>query len=429
MAQPVTAPRSDLAHTRPTHVRHVVLGLTVAAYMITYMDRQVLATTRPAIMEELGISLTAMGWVTFAFRMAYALFQVPGGWLGDTIGARRALTMVVSWWSAFTALTALAWSAASMIVIQVFFGLGEAGAFPIATRSLSRWMRPTERGFAQGITHAGSRLGGAITPPIVALAIVPFFGWRAAFYAFGVLGVVWSAVWFFYYRDTPEEHSGVNEAERELIAGGMKRKATGKVPWGQILSHGNLWVLSVMYFFYNYNLNVYQDWFPTYLRQSKGMTLAQMGIYASLPLMAGVIGDLAGGWFSDTVLRRTGNVNLARRWVAIAGFLVSAAATVPAVLAHDPKVSVMCYCVAFFGLEWTVGISWAVTLDIGGDYAGSVSAVMNMLGNVGGAVAATVVTYTAARYGWNVPFLMTAGLCLIAAVLYLKIDASRRINV
>jgi sugar phosphate permease len=429
MAQTVTAPRSDLAHTRPTHVRHVVLGLTVAAYMITYMDRQVLATTRPAIMEELGISLTAMGWVTFAFRMAYALFQVPGGWLGDTIGARRALTMVVSWWSAFTALTALAWSAASMIVIQVFFGLGEAGAFPIATRSLSRWMRPTERGFAQGITHAGSRLGGAITPPIVALAIVPFFGWRAAFYAFGVLGVVWSAVWFFYYRDTPEEHSGVNEAERELIAGGMKRKATGKVPWGQILSHGNLWVLSVMYFFYNYNLNVYQDWFPTYLRQSKGMTLAQMGIYASLPLMAGVIGDLAGGWFSDTVLRRTGNVNLARRWVAIAGFLVSAAATVPAVLAHDPKVSVMCYCVAFFGLEWTVGISWAVTLDIGGDYAGSVSAVMNMLGNVGGAVAATVVTYTAARYGWNVPFLMTAGLCLIAAVLYLKIDASRRINV
>src|SRR6478672_3490576 len=336
MAQPVQASLSS----RPTHVRHVVLGLTVAAYMITYMDRQVLATTRPAIMEELGISLVAMGWVTFAFRMAYALFQVPGGWLGDTIGARRALTMVVSWWSAFTAFTALAWSAASMIVIQVFFGLGEAGAFPIATRSLSRWMRPTERGFAQGITHAGSRLGGAITPPIVALGIVPFFGWRAAFYAFGVVGVVWSAVWFYYYRDTPEEHAGVNEAERELIAGGIKRKATGKVPWRQILSHGNLWVLAVMYFFYNYNLNVYQDWFPTYLRQAKGMTLAQMGIYASLPLMAGVIGDLGGGWFSDIVLRRTGNVNLARRWPAIAGFLLSAAATVPAVLTHDPKVSV-----------------------------------------------------------------------------------------
>jgi sugar phosphate permease len=424
MAQPVNAPA-----TRPTHVRHVVLGLTVIAYMITYMDRQVLATTRPAIMEELGISLTAMGWVTFAFRMAYASFQIPGGMLGDTIGPRRALTRVVSWWSAFTAFTALAWSATSMIVIQVFFGLGEAGAFPIATRSLSRWMRPTERGFAQGVTHAGSRLGGAITPPIVALAIVPFFGWRAAFYIFGVIGVVWSAVWFYYYRDTPEEHSGVNEAERELIAGGAKRKAKGPVPWRQILSHGNLWVLAVMYFFYNYNLNVYQDWFPTYLRQSKGMTLAQMGIYASLPLMAGVIGDLGGGWFSDIVLRRTGNVNLARRWPAIAGFLLSAIATVPAVLATEPKVSVACYCVAFFALEWTVGISWAVPLDIGGDYAGSVSAVMNMLGNFGGAISATVVTYTAARYGWNVPFMITAALCLIAAAFWLKIDSSRRISV
>ncbi len=413
---------------RPTHVRYAVLALTVAAYMITYMDRQVLATSRPAIMKELGISLTAMGWITFGFRMAYALFQIPGGWLGDTIGARRALTIVVSWWSAFTALTALAWNAASMLVIQVFFGLGEAGAFPIATRSLSRWMRPTERGFAQGVTHAGSRLGGAITPPIVAIAIIPLFGWRAAFFAFGILGVVWAIGWFAYYRDTPEEHRGVNERERELIGGGARRKPGGKVPWGQILSHGNLWVLAVMYFFYNYNLNVYQDWFPTYLQQSRHMTLKQMGFYASLPLLAGVVGDLAGGWFSDVVLRRTGNVNLARRWVAIAGFLVSAAGTVPAVLTPDPRVSVAWYCVAFFGLEWTVGISWAVPLDIGGDFAGSVSAVMNMLGNIGGAVAATVVTYTAAHYGWNVPFLMTASLCVIAAVLWLKIDATRRVN-
>ena len=423
MAQPVTAQVS-----RPTHVRYIVLGLTVAAYMITYMDRQILATTRPVIMKELGITLTAMGWITFAFRMAYALFQLPGGWLGDTIGARRALALIVVWWSAMTALITQAWNATSMIVIQVLFGTGEAGAFPIATRSLARWMRPTERGFAQGVTHAGSRLGAALTPvPVV--FITARYGWRAAFIAFGVLGVIWAAAWFYYYRDTPEEHASVNDAERELISAGRKPKASGPVPWGTILSQGNLWVLAVMYFFYNYNLNVYNDWFPTYLQQSKGMTLAQMGFYASLPLLAGTVGDLAGGWFSDIVLRNTGNVNLARRWVAIAGFLLSAAATVPAVLAHDPKVSVACYCVAFFGLEWTVGVSWAVTLDIGGDFAGSVSAFMNMFGNVGGAISAAVVTNTVALFGWNVPFLMTAGLCLIAAALYLKIDAGRRINV
>jgi MFS transporter, ACS family, glucarate transporter len=409
---------------RPTHVRYVVLGLTVAAYMITYMDRQILAVARPTIQKELGISLVMMGWITFSFRIAYALFQIPGGWLGDRFGARRGLALIVAWWSLFTGFTAMAWSAVSMLVIQVFFGLGEAGAFPIATRSLARWMRPTERGFAQGITHAGSRLGAALTPPIVVFIILKS-GWRAAFLVFGLLGITWSAVWYFYYRDTPEEHASVNQAERDLIGSGRKRSAD--IPWRKILSHSNLWILSVMYFCYNFNLNVYNDWFPTYLHDSRGMTLAKMGLYASLPLFAGTLGDLAGGSFSDIVLKRTGSVNLARRWVAIAGFLLSAAATIPAIFAHDPRVSVAFYCVAFFGLEWTVGISWAVPLDIGGDFAGSVSAVMNTLGNMGGAMSAAVVTYAATRYGWNAPFLITSVLCVIAAVLYLKIDATKRL--
>ncbi len=283
--------------SRPTHVRHVVLGLTVAAYMITYMDRQILAVARPVIRDELGISLVMMGWITFGFRMAYALFQIPGGWLGDRFGARRALTAVVTWWSVFTALTGLAWNAVSMLTIQVFFGLGEAGAFPIATRSLSHWLRPTERGFAQGVTHAGSRLGSALTPLVLAgftifglrwTGIIPDFGWRAAFFFYGILGVIWSAVWFFYYRNSPEEHAGVNQAERDLIGSGRQRST--EIPWRKILSHGNLWILAVMYFCYNFNLNVYQDWFPTYLHDSRGMTLAKMGIYASLPLFAGSAG-------------------------------------------------------------------------------------------------------------------------------------------
>jgi MFS family permease len=409
---------------RPTHVRHAVLGLTVAAYMMTYMDRQILATARPVISKELGISLIAMGTITGAFRLAYALFQIPGGWLGDKFGARRALTAIVVWWSIFTGFTAMSWNATSMLVVQVFFGAGEAGAFPIATRSLSRWMKPTERGFAQGITHAGRGLGAAITPPIVVF-IIARFGWRAAFVLFGVLGIVWSIVWFSYYRDTPEEHEGTNEAERQLIGGGRTR--TTHVPWRNILAHGNLWILAVMYFCYNFNLNVYNDWFATYLHDSRGMTLAKMGLYASLPLFAGTLGDVAGGSFSDYVLKRTGRINLARRGVAIAGFVLSAAATIPAIFAHDALTSVAFYSLAFFGLECTVGVSWAVPLDIGGDLAGSVSSVMNSLGNLGGALAAVVVTFMAKYYGWNAPFLLTSALCVIAALLFLKIDASRRI--
>src|SRR5438067_13397178 len=176
---------------QPTRVRHVILAITVAVYMITYMDRVIISTALPVMRQELGFSLITAGWIVGSFRWAYALFQIPGGWLGDRIGPRRALALIVTWWSVFTSATALAWSAASIIALRFLFGAGEAGAFPIATRSLSRWMLPSERGFAQGITHAGSRLGAAMTPVLV-VYIMQRFGWRYVFVTFGLLGIVWA---------------------------------------------------------------------------------------------------------------------------------------------------------------------------------------------------------------------------------------------
>lgn len=426
MQPTATSPPSQ---QRPTRIRHGVLGMTVAIYMITYMDRSVISVATPSIMEELGFDLVTMGVILSLFRWGYALFQVPGGLLGDWIGPRKALTLIVAWWSVFTALTALAWNATVMGIVRLLFGIGEAGAFPIATRSLSRWMLPSERGFAQGITHAGSRLGSALTPPLVTAMIVAF-GWRSPFFVFGALGVLWAVVWFVWYRDTPEQHPSVNQAEQELIRAGRKPNHTttpGKVPWKSILSSSTLWFLCVMYFCYNYTLNSYIDWFPTYLVDARGMTLSQMGFYASLPLLAGVAGDLLGGWCSDIVLARTNKPNLARRWVAIAGFVTCALSTIPAALTENAQVSVAFYCLAFFSLEWTVGISWAVPLDIGGDFAGSVAAFMNMCGNIGGALSPIVLAYLVGAFDWYMPFLVTAGLCVIASLLYLKIDASKRI--
>ncbi len=173
----MSEPASGVRAARPTLVRHKVLWLTVLAYLITYMDRVVISTAAPSIQKEFGFDDVTKGWIFAAFQIAYACFQIPGGWLGDRFGPRRALTGVVLWWSTFTAATALTWSAGSMIVCRFLFGMGEAGAFPIATRSLSRWMLPSERGWAQGLTHAGARLGGAVTPFFVALLIVDF-GWR-----------------------------------------------------------------------------------------------------------------------------------------------------------------------------------------------------------------------------------------------------------
>ncbi len=413
----------------PTRVRHVVLALTVAAYMITYMDRVNISSAAPLIRTEMGFSIVTMGWILSSFRWGYALFQIPGGWLGDRIGPRRALTMIVTWWSVFTSVTALAWSAGSMASFRFLFGVGEAGAFPIATRSLSRWMLPTERGFAQGITHAGSRLGAAATPMLV-VSLMTAFGWRASFVAFGFLGLIWSAVWFWYYRDTPGEHRGVNEAERQLIYGslGVGRSGTTKtVPWRRILASPTLWILSLMYFCYSYCLAVYLDWFPTYLHDHRGFDFKRMGFYASMPLLAGTLGDLMGGWASDIWVRRTGNLKIARRGVAVFGFLLAASAILPATFTASPTNSVWYTCIAIFGLELTVGVSWAVPLDIGADYAGSVSAFMNSCGNIGGAISPALLAFLVRGYGWNVPFVVASAMCVAAALLFMKIDATQKI--
>ena len=220
----------------------------------------------------------------------------------------------------------------------------------------------------------------------------------------------------------------MNEAERTLIQNSLGTdKVKRSVPWRQVLSHSGVWHLSLMYFCYGYGLAVYLDWFPTYLRDHRGFTLAQMGFFASLPLLAGTVGDLAGGWISDILAKRGGNLKRGRQVVAISGFLLASIGIVPATLTADPYLSVAFSCLAFFGLELTVGVSWAIPLDVGGDFAGSVSAVMNTMGNIGGAISPTVLAYLVEGYGWNAPFLVASALCLAGAILYLKIDATRRI--
>jgi sugar phosphate permease len=415
---------------RPTHVRYVVLGLTVSAYMITYIDRVVISSAVPSIQKEFGFSIVTMGWILSAFQWAYAIFQIPGGWFGDRIGPRRAMTLIVTWWSLFTCATVFAWSAGSMALIRFLFGMGEAGSFPIATRSLSRWMLPTERGFAQGATHAGSRLGGALTPALVVL-IIARYGWRTAFICCGALGLIWAAVWFWYYRDSPDEHRSVNAQERELIRSSLElargSKHTQNVPWKRILLSPQMWLLSAMYSCYGYNLSVSLVWFPKYLNDHRGFNLKQMGFYASLPLLAGTVGDVLGGWFSDLLAKRSGNLKTARRIVGSGGFLFSAICIVPACLTTNSLTSVWFSCLALFGLELTVGVSWAITLDIGCDSAGAVSAVMNTCGNISGAIASALSAYLVLYRGWSAPFLVMAGLSFVAAVLFLRIDAGQRL--
>jgi sugar phosphate permease len=422
---------SQAVAERPSGVRHRVLWLAVIVYMITYMDRICIGHAATDIRREFGFDVVTMGWIFSGFNWSYALFQIPGGWLGDRFGPRRVLTAIVLWWSAFTAATPLAWGKGSMFVFRLLFGLGEAGAFPTATRGLSHWLPASERGFAQGITHSGARLGAAITPPIVVFLITTL-GWRSVFYIFGLLGVVWAVYWYWYYRDRPEQHAAVNEAELAIIrqkeeAGVPVPVERVQVPWGKILSSFNLWLLCTMYFCYAYSLWVYLTWFPTYLQEARGFSLKQMGFWHMVPLIAATIGDTVGGWLSDHLARRTGNLRFARRAVAIVGFAVGALCIIPATLTDDRYVCVAFTTAALFFLELTVGVSWAVAMDVGPEYAGSVSGVMNMCGNLGGVLASIAVGYMVKFYNWDAPFLVAGGLCLLGAILFLRIDPNERI--
>jgi MFS family permease len=394
---------------------------------IMYMDRVCMGTATPTIMREFGLNRTTMGWSVSAFNWAYALFQVPGGWMADRYGARIVLTVAMIWWSAFTAATGLAFNALSLATARFFFGVGEAAAFPAASRSLVRWLPISQRGFGQGFQHAGSRFGAAVTPPIV-VALIAGLSWHWVFYIFGIVGIVWAAIWYAYYRNYPQDHPGVNKAEMEILAGsGYTSKPKDKivVPWGRILRSRNVWFLSSMYFCYGWTLWMYLQWLPTYLVEARGLSSVRMGFAASAPLLVATIANAMGGWLSDKLAHQWSDLRRGRLFVSTLGFSLAALALIPGVLADSLGMGLLCLSLAMGGLELTVAVSWAICLDIGGDYSGSVSGVMNTLGNIGGAISSVVIAYLATHLGWNWALLVASPMCLTAALLATRIDPAR----
>jgi sugar phosphate permease len=411
---------ADAAPARPSRGRWYILLLISVMYLITYLDRVNISTAAPVISKEFGFDNITMGYIFSAFVWAYALFQVPGGWLSDRFGARKVLGSVVGYWSVMTAATGLAFSATSFIVIRFLFGVGEAGAFPGATRAMQLWYPRQERGFVQGITHSASRAGAAIAPPIV-LLIMLNLGWRWSFYICGMIGFVWALWWSWSYRNLPEEHSMVNPAELERIRGVGPQgiinpppiEKQANVPWATLLHSANMWAVMLAYFTYVYCLWIFLTWLTKYLVDVRHFTLLKGGLLASLPLWAGVVGDTAGGLATDWLLKRTGSARIGRRVVAIVGLLGCAAFIVPAALTEDAYTAVGCLTASMFFLECTIGPSWAVPMDTGGKYSGTVSGMMNMAGNFGGAISPIVFGYLAQGDNWQAPFIVAA--CLLVA--------------
>jgi MFS family permease len=412
--------------SRPTRVRYRVLWLSFLMAFLMYMERGAIGAAAPNIMREFGINKITMGWSVSAFNWSYALFQVPGGWMADRFGSRIVLAAAIGWWSTFTAATGLSFNAVSLAITRFLFGAGEAAAFPAGSRALMRWLPVQQRAFGQGFQHSGARLGAALAPAIV-VALIAVSGWRTVFYLFGAAGVVWAAIWYFSYRNSPSEHPKTNTAEIDLLPKGFSQMGSSvrrSVPWSRILRSRDLWYLSSVYFCYGWVIWLYLAWFPTYLREARHFTALKTGL-ASIPLLAATITNVTGGVLSDWLTRKLGDLRRGRLIVSISGFIVAALALLPGVLAGSPMIALAWLTIALGGLELTVAVSWAMCLDIGGEYCGSVSSVMNTFGNLGGAISAVMVGYLATMFGWTSPFLMASVLCLFSAVVVSLIDPRR----
>lgn len=409
---------------KPANTRRTVVWLAVTLAVITYIDRVCIAQAAPVMRADLGVGAVEMGWAFTAFTWAYALFEIPGGWLGDRYGTRRVLMRIVIWWSFFTAATGWVWNLASLLVARTLFGAGEAGAFPNITRAFTTWLPPAERERAQAILWLAARWGGAFTPLLVA-SILELVSWRRAFEIFGALGVVWA--WWFYrwYRDDPADHPAVDRAELAIIPPRSRTAiAHGPTPWRAILGSRSVLLLWTQYVCFAYGWWFYVTWLPTYLQEARGLDPRYGALLASLPLLLGGAGCLASSALSKRLSARLG-VAHSRRLLATGGFLFGSGSILAFTRIEDPTLAmVMLGLTGFFG-DFVMPPAWSACMDMGGRWAGTVSGGMNMMGSIAGGISPLVVGYIVASTGnWLVTFYITAAVYIAGAACWLWLDSA-----
>ena len=402
--------------------RHRVLGMLFLLSMITYIDRVCIAFAGPKMQDDLGLTPEQYGLVVSAFALAYMIFEIPSGSWGDKSGPRALLTRIVVWWSVFTSLTGLAANYVWLLIVRFLFGAGEAGAYPNSSGAISRWFPATERAQAQGIVWMASRIGGAITPFLV-VPIQARFGWRASFWVFGILGIIWAVVWYAWFRDHPSEKKGVTPQEIEEIGAGATRAAHISLPWGSVLTTPRFWLILLMYHLYCYGAFFFLSWYPTYLVRGRGFSDTDLLSYSWLPFVLGAIANMAGGFVSDHLVKRIG-LKWGRRTVGLIGLGFSAAfilatALVPQSDALTTKLLVVAFlAIGFAASDFMLPVAWAVCLDVGRKYAGAVTGAMN-----------TAFGFVVTAFGgnYNAPLYPMAALMALSTLLWLVIDPTKQL--
>lgn len=447
---------------RPSRVRYSVLGLLCLLAMITYLDRAMYGSAKADMMSAVGRPVEDFFWVLTAFQLAYALFEMPTGWLGDRFGPRMTLIRLVLWWSFFVAFTpaiglifptttqvfgsAIPVAFLMLVLAEFLFGMGEAGAFPNISKAAYNWFPADQRGFAKGAVWMSARFAGGMTPFIWVILTHPEYGglsWRQALWLFSAAAVVWAAVFMAWFRNLPAEHSAVNHAERTVIEAGRETDTRAhSVPWAALLTSRNLWAVCLMYTVTNFNWYFLMYYLPGAFKDAyagQAGAAANPLIPALLgggPLLIGMFGCYLGGVLSDRYVRRTGDRRWGRRLYGMIGYGLAGAAYAVAAAVVGTNFWLLAACLILVGFfnDLMMGPAWATTQDVGRRYAAIVGGAMNMIGNLGAVLGIQVTGRILKAYttdgvtdprGYVVCFSVYAAVYALGVLSWLLIDPSK----
>lgn len=392
--------------------------------LFMYIDRACISAAKEPITRDLGLTDNQMGWVLSAFALGYALFQVPAGLMSDKFGPRRVLAGIIAAWSLFTALTGIVKSYLSMLLVRFLFGGSEAGAFPGISRAVYSWIPMKERGIVQGINFSGSRIGAALAMPLVA-GMITVLGWRNSFFVLGVAGVLFALLWFFFFRDKPEDLKNIAKKEKDYILSARQQPEAVKPPpltAGKLFGSGNMWLAMLQYFGSNFTFFFALTWLLPHLKETYDLDLMQAGLYAAAPFIAGA----AGNWFAGSIvdaIYRSGRWQMSRKVPAIIGFSLMIIGLMGSLFMNTPFSAVAMLSLAVFGADMTLSPSWSFCIDIGKENSGSVSGTMNMAGNIGSFLTALAFPYLLSWTGdVSAFFFVAAGLGVISILAWLRMD-------
>jgi ACS family glucarate transporter-like MFS transporter len=374
--------------------------------MITYVDRTSISTAKDPVATELALSDSEMGLVFSSFALGYAVMQLPAGWLVDTFGARAALAGAVGIWSMLTALTGAAWSYHSMLAIRFLFGAAEAAVFPGSARVIRAWLLPAQRGRANGVLFAGSRLGAALSYPLVAW-MLGFWNWRLAFLLLGLSGLIWTAGWLIWFKDSPPKHA-MQAVEEE------RSQENASVP-GTLLS-ASLGLAMLQYFASNFTNFICLSWMLPYLRTRYHVSIYHAAAYSMAPLLLGATAQGVAGSMVDRIY----NSRLrpwSRRLPAMVGFTLAIIGLTAVIEARFIGSAVIAFSVAIFGTDMTVSPSWVFCTDLNATRTGRVSGTMNMCGSLGALVSASAFPFLQHKTGNSSAYFSLAAVLDVAGVL------------